>query len=352
MNADRSKSEHAWLQNNLVCPRDGAPLIQTQDQLSCGQDHDYPIIEGIPILLMNEVPQTLSVANASLGQRQEGGDPYRITTLGLSDAEKEELEEALRHKVFARIDSIDPVVSFLVGATNGIAYRHLIGKLAKYPIPKLRLPPGNGQVFLDVGCNWGRWSIAAAQNGYLAIGLDPSLGAVLAAKRVADKLGLSACFIVADARFLPFRSGCANVAFSYSVLQHFSRSDAEHAITEMGRVLHPGGRTYVQMPTVFGVRCIYHQLRRRFREAQGFEVRYWTIPALRRVFANKIGPTSVSVDCYFGIGLQASDRHLMPFTRKLAINGSELLRKVARMIPGVSYLADSVYVESIRRSSQ
>jgi len=300
--------------------------------LACSAGHDFPVVDGIPVLVDQDLDAT---------QRGYWARSHEVArVLG------EEPPPVHGH-------AVDPYVARLIVGTHGNLYRGLTD-IARYPVPTLPdvLGSSEGERLLDVGCNWGRWSIAAAQNGYLAIGLDPSLGAVLAAKRVADKLGLSACFIVADARFLPFRSGCANVAFSYSVLQHFSRSDAEHAITEMGRVLHPGGRTYVQMPTVFGVRCIYHQLRRRFREAQGFEVRYWTIPALRRVFANKIGPTSVSVDCYFGIGLQASDRHLMPFTRKLAINGSELLRKVARMIPGVSYLADSVYVESIRRSSQ
>ena len=341
----RSESIDAWLKNNLVCPRDRDPLTETHGQLFCRQGHRYPIIEGIPVLLVNEQPQTLSVATASLQQQDAGDDPYRIETLGISDAEKADL----KRQMLTQSGSIDPVVSFLIGATNGIAYRHLIGKLTEYPVPHLRLPAGKGGVFLDIGCNWGRWSAAAARNGYRAVGIDPSLGAVLAARRVAAALGLSASFIVADGRFLPFRSASADVAFSYSVLQHFSRPDAGCAVIEMGRVLRPGGRALVQMPTVFGLRCLYHQMRRQFREPLGFEVRYWTIPALRRLFAEKIGQTSITVDCYFGIGLQVSDRHLMPFAHKVAIDGSELLREAARILPGLSYLADSVYVESIRR---
>ena len=31
---------------------------------------------------------------------------------------------------------------------------------AEYPIPELRLPPGDGRSFLEVGCNWGRWCVA------------------------------------------------------------------------------------------------------------------------------------------------------------------------------------------------
>ena len=290
------------LKDNLVCPRDKSRLVELGNQLCCEFNHSYPVIDGIPVLLVNEVPQTLWVGSASLDQSRITScvDPYRIATLGISDEEEAELNQ----RILTPMDSIDPVVSFLVAATNGLAYRHLVGKLRGYPIPDLRLPEGNGEVLLDIGCSWGRWSLAAAQKGYSVIGLDPSLGAVLAARRVAYSLGLSTSFIVADARFLPFRAGFADIAFSYSVLQHFSRSDAERAIAEIGRTLRPRGRALVQMPTVLGVRCLYHQARRGFRQPRAFDVRYWTIPALRRLFTQRIGDTSIKVDCYFGIGLQ------------------------------------------------
>ena len=89
-------------------------------------------------------------------------------------------------------------------ATNGLLYRHLVGKLTRAPIPILSLPEGAGRILLDVGCSWGRWSIAGAQQGYLAVGIDPSLGAVLAAKRLAGRFGLQAAFVVGDATALPF----------------------------------------------------------------------------------------------------------------------------------------------------
>jgi SAM-dependent methyltransferase len=239
-------------------------------------------------------------------------------------------------------------VSFLIGATNGIAYKHLIGKLQEYPIPELCLPSANGQVLLDVGCNWGRWCIAAARLGYTPIGIDPSLGAVLAAKRVAAQLGLNVKFVVGDARFLPFRTGSMDVVFSYSVLQHFSKGDASRAIKEVGRVLQANGKSVVQMPTVLGFRCMYHQARRRFREARDFEVRYWSIPALRQVFTKHVGRTTFSVDCFLGIGLQAADLRLMPLSLRVVIRVSELLRKTSRVLPWFCYVADSVYVESTR----
>ena len=64
------------------------------------------------------------------------------------------------------------------------------------------------------------------------------------------------------------------------------------------------------MPTRLGLRCLYHQARRGFRDGRGFEVRYWSLPALRRLFGT-IGRSRVEVDCYFGIGLQRADAPLM-----------------------------------------
>src|ERR1041385_5630502 len=73
--------------------------------------------------------------------------------------------------------SIDPVIRHVVGATNGILYRSLIGRLSSYPIPDMKLPEGRGELLLDVGCNWGRWCVTAVKRGYTPVGIDPSLGA-------------------------------------------------------------------------------------------------------------------------------------------------------------------------------
>ena len=173
----------------------------------------------------------------------------------------------------------------------------------------------------------------------------------MAAKRVAAQEGVNIKYMVGDARFLPFRAATINNVFSYSVLQHLSREDAADAVVEIGRSLKQGGSSLVQMPTVFGLRCLYHQVRRKFREATRFDVRYWTIPALRRLFSSQIGPTEISVDCFFGIGLQYSDLHLMPLTYKTVIVASELLRRASYVLPPLTLLADSVYVSSLKQTT-
>jgi SAM-dependent methyltransferase len=211
------------------------------------------------------------------------------------------------------------------------------------------VPAGAGKRFLDLGCNWGRWCLAAAKKGYRPVGLDPSLGAVLAARRVARQLGLDNKYVVGDARFLPFRPAAFDTVFSYSVVQHMSPRDAEQVVGEIGRVLADGGTSLVQMPTAWGIRCLYHQARRGFRQPQGFDVRYWRVGQLRRLFSQYVGPATISVDCFFGIGLQRSDWRLMPLTHKVAISLSEVLRGLGKVIYPLVYVADSVYVACTRK---
>jgi 2-polyprenyl-3-methyl-5-hydroxy-6-metoxy-1,4-benzoquinol methylase/uncharacterized protein YbaR (Trm112 family) len=335
-----------WYSENLVCPRDHLSLSCRDEGLSCGNGHIYRVVDGVPIMLLDDVDQTLHVAGESIKKAVSNvngdADSIYVETLGISEVER----QGVIRLASGQKRKIDPVVSHLVCATNGIAYKGLIGKLEEYPIPEIRMPGGRGETLLDVGCSWGRWSISAAKNGYRVVGIDPSLGAVMAARRVARQFDLEIKYVVGDARFLPFRAAAFERVFSYSVLQHFSRENANQSVKEIGRVIKPGGNTLVQMPNLFGVRCLYHQARRGFREEREFEVRYWSIPALRKLFSSYVGPTDITVDCFFGLGLQYSDLRLMPITHKAAILVSELLRRVSDIARPITYLADSVYVSS------
>lgn len=336
-----------WLIDNLVCPRHQLALSFDEGQLSCEHGCRYPIVDGVPVMLVADTRQTMELAETSLSLSQDmhSNDGLYLESLGISDQEKQGILELVEEKV----TSIDPVVSYMLGATNGIAYKSLVGNLREYPIPELRLPNANGEIFLDIGCNWGRWSIAAARKGWKVIGIDPSLGAVMAATRVAKRLGLTAVFIVGDARFLPIRAESVDQVFSYSVIQHFSRDDAALTIEQIGRVLKRDGSSLIQMPTKFGIRCLYHQARRSFAEGLNFDVRYWSIPALSRLFTSAVGKTRFSVDCYFGIGLQYSDIGIMPLGLKIVVFASEILRRISRVFYPLIFVADSVYVSSKRQ---
>ena len=337
-----------WFTDNLVCPVDRRPLRAGTNELLCADGHRYPVVDDVPVMLRADVAQTINLADASLRRAAEQElDPRApelyLESLGISETEKAEMLELAKTK-----GPIDPVVAYLIAATNGLMYRHLIGRLNRYPIPDLPLPGGHGRRLLDVGCSWGRWSLAAGAAGYDTVGIDPSLGAVMAARRVARQLGSPNRYLVGDARHLPFAAGTFDVVFSYSVIQHFSESDAEQAVAEIGRLLRPGGTAKVQMPTRFGVRCLYHQGRRGFRAARAFEVRYRTLPQLRRLFAPRVGPAQFAADCYFGIGLQPSDAPLMTPVLKTITAASETLKRASRRLPVLTRVADSVFVEAAK----
>jgi SAM-dependent methyltransferase len=299
----------------LVCPRDRTPL---RDGV-CEQGHEYPLVDGVPVLLVDEEAPT----HAACGRMEELPPPG---------------------------EGIDPFVQEVIGATCGRLYEHLIADLPDYPIPELRLPPGEGRTFLEVGSNWGRWCVAAARRGYVATGIDPSLKGVQAARRVAEQLGVDAEYVVGDARRLPFADASFDVVFSYSVFQHFSKRDALAAFDEIGRVLAPGGESLVQLANLYGARSLWNQAReRRFREPRTlFDVRYWGPLELKRELGRRIGPTRLSVDGFLTLNPQPTDLALLPARYRAVVRTSEALRRAARFVPPLTYVADSIYARSRR----
>jgi SAM-dependent methyltransferase/uncharacterized protein YbaR (Trm112 family) len=311
----------------IACPRDRTDLDARDGELTCRSGHRYPCVNGIPVLLVEDAEPTHAACWKS---------PERT--------------RARPRPAAAPASGVDPFVAAVVEKTCGGLYRPLVRRLDAYPIPELPLPAGDGLRLLDVGCNWGRWTLSAARAGYDAFGIDPSLEAVAAARRVATQLAVDADYVVADARHLPFRDASFDVVFSYSVLQHFGKDDALRALSEMGRVLQPGGRALVQMANVFGVHNLYRQLRRgRFVEPRGlFDVRYWTPRELEAAFADAIGPVRLFADGFFALNAQPSDLELLPARSRAVVRASTLLRRASARAPALRTLADSLYVDSTR----
>ncbi len=324
----------------LACPVDGTPLIRAGEEWVSAAGRRYPTIHGIPVLFhpdsgntMDPMAKSRAIASGAID------DPYCIDSLGITEAQKQRVEAGFRELN----RQVDPVVEQIIAATCGNLYRGLVGNLPRYPIPHFRLKSGAGRLLVDLGCNWGRWCVAAAREGFLPIGIDPQIGAVLAARRVAQQLGVKAHFICADARHLPLRRGLVDVVFSYSVIQHLSREDVAQVVETSQRVMKSGACLLVQMPNVMGPRCLYQWARRGFNDGTSFNVRYWSLGQLRKAFG-KIGHIDFEIDCFFGIGLQPSDADIMPAKWRLLLQASEWLRRLEGRVPGLARLADSVYV--------
>src|SRR3954464_5278636 len=99
-----------FLNERLVCPRDRMPLIQAASFLQCPAGHDYPIVDGIPVLLLDDEEQTIPIASSSIKMAREvaegriSDDPLFTSTLGLSDDERQGVLSQLRGT-----NLIDPV---------------------------------------------------------------------------------------------------------------------------------------------------------------------------------------------------------------------------------------------------
>jgi len=335
----------------LRCPVEGTTLEQDGPWLYTKSGRRYPVVMGVPVLLRTDIKDTLWVFEASReaamawasGDRH---DEYFVDTLGLTRSERSDLKAALVTAAPSR--TVDPVVSSMLPATCGHLYLSMHRSASKLPIPEFRMdePPGR---LLDIGCNWGRWLVSAARAGHTAVGLDPSLGGVIAAKRVCKAMGAEVRLVVGDARHLPFASEAFDYVHSYSVLQHFSRDDAEETFVEIARTIRKGGVSYVQMANRVGVRSCYSQLKRGLRDAVDFQVRYWSLKDLRRL-GERVGPTRIEVDGFFGLGIQPSDKPLLDLTGQLIVSASEVLRSATAGVPGLVNVADSVYVRSERAS--
>ena len=314
----------------LVCPIDKTPLARGGQQLACPEGHAYRMVGEVPILLAQDIPDSHPYFEESR---------LAATATSPSDAAS----------AAGSLDDVDPFVQQEIVKTNGILYRASLGTLRRYPIPDIPLPTGQGARLLDIGCNWGRWCIAATRRGYQVVGVDPGLAAIQAAYRVSRVLGQSPEFVVGDGRRLPFPDSSFDVVFSYSVLQHFSKDDARSSIREAARVTRPGGTVLIQLANVFGVRQLYNQARDVLHDEKNpFRVRRWTPREMLSTFEQLVGPARLSADGFFSLNAQPTDIDLMRSFPRAVVRASEGLRRLSRHIQPLVMVADSVFIEASR----
>ena len=103
------------------------------------------------------------------------------------------------------------------------------------------LGPQPGEMVLDVGCSTGiMLAVLRAVYGTRGVGVDFSRAAVAAAASCNPG---GSKFFSADALSLPFADGTFDMAVSYGVIEHVS--DHAAMVSEMARVLRPGGRMLI-----------------------------------------------------------------------------------------------------------
>lgn len=105
--------------------------------------------------------------------------------------------------------------------------------------PDVHLPVDRA---VEIGSGTGFFLLNLMQSGVARTGVvtDISSGMVRTATRQGAGLGLDVVGVVADAESLPLLDGSCDLVVGHAVLHHIP--DVEHAMTEVLRVLRPGGR--------------------------------------------------------------------------------------------------------------
>jgi arsenite methyltransferase len=138
-----------------------------------------------------------------------------------------------------------PIGSFLYDNAQALTRRFIAAW--QLPIDWLNIPPGG--TALDVGCGPGsvtaQLARAAGPDG-LALGVD--ISEPMLARAVHAAAGSQVGFLRADAQRLPLRDHSVDAAVSIAVLQLIP--DPAATLSEIARVLRPGGRLAVMVPTL------------------------------------------------------------------------------------------------------
>ncbi|OGS24449.1 MAG: hypothetical protein A2314_06110 [Elusimicrobia bacterium RIFOXYB2_FULL_50_12] len=112
------------------------------------------------------------------------------------------------------------------------------------------LEPAAGERILDIGCGVGTYAFHSAMAGAKATGLDYSEESVKAARTLSARYQLpgSASFVTGNACKLPFEANSFDKIVSADFIEHITDDEKQTMMTEMLRVLSPGGRIVIFTP--------------------------------------------------------------------------------------------------------
>jgi len=141
-----------------------------------------------------------------------------------------------------------------------------------------------GDVVIDIGCGSGVQTREIGKHGYRrAVGIDVNLNAV----RFARTRGLpDTDFIIADAQHLPIKPSVADKIVCAEVIEHLKRP--EHLVSEITRVLKPGGAVVVTTPndrSIWGIYEWFWDLFGRGRNYGETHLRFFSESGLRTAFS-------------------------------------------------------------------
>jgi SAM-dependent methyltransferase len=111
----------------------------------------------------------------------------------------------------------------------------------RIPEAKLRvLGDTRGLDVLEYGCGAAQWSIALADGGAHAVGLDQSRGQLRHAAGLVREAGVAVALVCGSGEMVPFADGSFDLVFCDHGAMSFCNPD--RTVPEVARLLRPGGR--------------------------------------------------------------------------------------------------------------
>ncbi|HYP22050.1 MAG TPA: class I SAM-dependent methyltransferase [Actinomycetota bacterium] len=160
-----------------------------------------------------------------------------------------------------------------------------------------RFGVGPGTALLDVGCGMGRHTFEALRRGASVVAADLDDEALSAVAEMAGAMAAegqvpataSLEVVSADARRLPFDDASFDRVVASETLEHISEDFV--AMSEIARVLRPGGRAVVTVPR-WWPEAVCWALSREYHSNEGGHVRIYKRPQLTR----RLAATGLRVD--------------------------------------------------------
>lgn len=132
-----------------------------------------------------------------------------------------------------------PGFSGLTGTLYGLIFL-LVGRRNALQVNEIA-GVGAGDHVVDIGCGPGNAARLAARHGARVTGIDPSAAMLRVARAVTRGAGI--LWAEGSAEALPVPDGTATVVWSLATVHHWR--DVTRGLTEVLRVLEPGGRLLV-----------------------------------------------------------------------------------------------------------
>ncbi len=144
----------------------------------------------------------------------------------------------------------------------------------------LRLATSPSSPMLEVGCADGSYTMEFANMGFAVTGLDLSRRQLEKLKTLCKEANLNNISVVlADAEYLPFKSGSFNMVASLSTVRYIP--NPQRAINEFSRTAATGGSVVVDFPNKYSP---YFLFLKRLLVAPHPHDRHFSVNEVRRLF--------------------------------------------------------------------